>query len=105
MRLVRSLRFICLLLLALALFGGEVGESACFVDDISNDYIQAPASPAHKFAAFASANVMSQSGATRGATRGATFTEQLIRNLGVTPSIEWAFSASDLLRLLAVQRK
>ena len=101
MRLDRSLRFICLLLLALALFGGEVGESACFVDDISNDYIQAPASPAHKFAVFASANVMSQSGATRDAT----FTEQLIRNLGVTPSIEWAFSASDLLRLLAVQRK
>jgi hypothetical protein len=101
MRLVRSLRFICLLLLSVALFGGEVGESACFVDDISNDYIQAPASPAHKFAAFASANVMSQSGATRGAT----FTEQLIRNLGVTPSIEWAFSASDLLRLLSVQRK
>ena len=97
MRLAKSIQFLSLLLLALALFGGEVGESACFVDDISNDYIQAPTSPVHRSPALALANVMSQSGAN--------LAEELIPNLAVTPSSEPASSASDLLRLLSVQRK
>jgi hypothetical protein len=36
------LQFLFLLLLAVALFGGEVAESTCLVNDVSNDYIQAP---------------------------------------------------------------
>jgi hypothetical protein len=92
------LQFLFLLLLAVALFGGELVESACFVDDVSNDYIQAPASPAHQYAKKATANVMSQ--------RSIDVAEELILNLAITPSMEPApSSVSDLLRLLSVQRK
>ena len=97
MRLAKFIQFLSLFLRALALFGGEVGESACFVDDISNDFIQAPTSPAQKTAALAPANVMSQGSGT--------LAEELILKLLVTPSIEPASSASDLLRLLSIQRK
>ena len=57
MCLVRALK---LLLLVVVLFGAEVGESACFVDDISNDYIGAPASPVHQLAQRAPAHVVFQ---------------------------------------------
>ena len=98
MRWVKALRFLSLLLLMVALFGGEVVESACFVNDVSNDYIQAPASPAERFAKKAPVNVMSQTSIS--------VTEEFILSLAVTPSIEPApSSASDLLRLLSIQRK
>jgi hypothetical protein len=48
MRLNRAFQLL-VLLLAMAVYGGEVVESACFVDDISNDCIAAPASPVHKY--------------------------------------------------------
>jgi hypothetical protein len=96
--MVRALQFLFLLLLALALFGGEVVESAYFINDVSNDYIQAPTSRAHQFATKAPANVISQ--------RSVSVAEELILNLAVTPSIQPApTSASDLLRLLSIQRK
>jgi len=94
---VRALQFLFLLLLALALFGGEVAESACFVNDVSNDYIQAPASPHHQFGKKAPANVV--------APGSFNVAEELIPNVAI-PSVEpWCSSSSDLLRLLSIQRK
>src|SRR5215831_1247198 len=96
MLLVKVLQLCCLLLLAVALFAGEVIESACFVNDVSNDYIQAPASPAHQFAKKALANVMSQ--------RSIDLEEDVL--FAVIPSIGLSrSSASGLLRLLSIQRK
>jgi hypothetical protein len=98
MRFARAFQFLSLLLLVCALFGGEVVESACFVNDVSNDYIQAPASPAHEFANKAPANVMSQNSVN--------VADELVLNLAVAPPIGPApSSASDLLRLLSIQRK
>ena len=98
MRLVRALKFLFLLLLAVTLFGGEVGESACFVDDISNDYIRAPASPVYQLAQRPPAHVIFQ-----GSFK---VPEELTRKLAVIPSGEASCSsASDLLRLLSIQRK
>ena len=95
MCLVRALK---LLLLAVALFGAEVGESACFVDDFSNDYIQAPASPVEQLAERASAHVIPQGSVN--------VAEELILNLAVIPSVDLlSSSASDLLRLVSIQRK
>jgi hypothetical protein len=98
MRLAKVLQFFCLLSLAVALFGGEVVESACFVNDVSNDYVQAPASPSHQFAKKAPADVVSQSNVG--------ITEKLVLNFALTISIKPApASTSDLLRLLSIQRK
>jgi len=98
MRLVRALKFLFLLLLAVTLFGGEVGESACFVDDISNDYIGAPASPVRQLAQRAPAHVIFQ-----GSFKVA---DELTLKLAVIPSGEAPRSStSDLLRLLSIQRK
>jgi hypothetical protein len=98
MRLVKAVQFLALLLLMVALFGGEVVESACFVNDVSNDYIQAPASPVHQFAKKAPADVVTQSSVN--------VAEALIPNVAVIPSVELSrSSASDLLRLLSIQRK
>jgi hypothetical protein len=92
------LQFLFLLLLAVVLFGGEVVESACFVNDVSNDYIQAPASPVHKLPRSARAHVMSQ--------RSINLKEELVLTLAVAPPIEPApSSASDLLQLISIQRK
>jgi hypothetical protein len=92
------LQFLFLLLLAVALFGGEVVESACFVNDVSNDYIQAPASPVHKLLRSARTHVMSQ--------RSINLPKELILTLAVAPPIEPApSSASDLLQLISIQRK
>jgi hypothetical protein len=97
MRLVKVLQFFCLLLLAVALFGGEVVESACFVNDVSNDYLQTSAL-AHQFAKKAPANAMSQNSIN--------VAEELILILAVAPPIEPApSSASNLLRLFSIQRK
>jgi len=98
MRLVKILQFFCFLLLAVALFGGEVVESACFVNDVSNDYIQAPVSPSHQSAKVAHADVTAQ--------RRTTVAQKLLLTLAVTPSVESGpSSTSDLLRLLSIQRK
>jgi hypothetical protein len=98
MRLVKAIQFLSLLLLMAALFGGEVVESACFVNDVSNDYIQAPASPAHQFAKKAPVDVASQSSVN--------VAEEVTPEAAVIPSVEPSRpSASDLLRLLSIQRK
>jgi len=95
MRLVRALK---LLLLAVALFGAEVGESACFVDDFSNDYIQAPASSVEQLAKRAPAHLIFQ-----GSFK---VPEERTRKLAIIPSCEASrSSASELLRLLSIQRK
>jgi hypothetical protein len=95
MCLVRALK---LLLLVVVLFGAEVGESACFVDDISNDYIQAPASSAEQLAKGASAHLI-----FKGSFKVA---DELIPRLAVIPSGEASRSSvSDLLGLLSIQRK
>ncbi|HTZ48777.1 MAG TPA: hypothetical protein VMH20_14380 [Verrucomicrobiae bacterium] len=97
MRFVRALQFLFLLSLAVALFGGEVVESACFVNDVSNDYIQAPASPAHQLAKKAQTPLRQI---------GAIGLGELASNFAVISSIKPApSSASDLLRLLSIQRK
>jgi hypothetical protein len=97
MRLVR-LRFLFLVLLALVLFGGEVVESACCVDDVSNDYIQPAASSVQKFAKKPPAHVLLQ--------RSINLKEELILPFSVVPSIESDHSAgSDLLRLTSIQRE
>lgn len=98
MRFVRAFQVLFLVWLAIALFGGEVVESACFVNDVSNDYIQAPASPAHQFAKKAPADVMSQ--------RIVSVAQESMVTPAVISSIERVHSsASDLLRLLSIQRK
>jgi len=98
MRLARVLKFLFLLLLAVLLFGGEVRESACLVDDISNDYILAPASPVHQLVQRVPAHVIFQ-----GSFKVA---DDLTLKLAVIPSGETSrSSASDLLRLLSIQRK
>jgi hypothetical protein len=98
MHVTKVLQFLCLLFLSTALFGGEVGESACFVDDISNDYIQAPASPVQQLAEKAPAHVILQGSFN--------LPEARMLRAAVVPSVELSFSsASDLLRLLSIQRK
>jgi hypothetical protein len=98
MRWVKALQFLSFLLLMVALFGGEVVESACFTNDVSNDYIQAPASPSHQFAKMAPADVVSQCSVN--------VAEELIPNVAAIPSVEPSrSSAADLLRLLSIQRK
>jgi len=93
------LQFLFLLLLAVALFGSEAAESACFVDDVANDYIQTPpASLANKLPRSARTHVMSQ--------RSINLAEELKLTLTVDPPIEPApSSASDLLQLISIQRK
>jgi hypothetical protein len=92
------LQFLFLLLLALVLFSGEVGESACFVDDISNDYVLAPASPVHQLVVRASAQGISQGGMK--------IADKLILKFVAIPSGQTSgSSASELLRLHSIQRK
>jgi hypothetical protein len=95
---VKVMQSFCLFLVVVALFGGEVVESACLVNDVSNDYVQAPAPPAHQVAKRPPANVMSQNSIK--------VKEELILNLLVAPSIAPApSSASSLLQLLSIQRE
>jgi hypothetical protein len=97
MRLDKAVQFLFLLLLVVAQFGGEVVESAHFVNDVSNDYIQAPASPAHQFA---------KTSVGVGLERIINVAQELILDLAVIPAIGPAHSStSDLLRLLSIQRK
>jgi hypothetical protein len=97
MRLIRILQFFFLVLLAIVLFGGEVVESACFVDDVSNDYIQAPAPSVQKFAKKTRAHAILQ--------RRINLREELILPFVVVSSIEPDNSDSDLLQLIAIQRE
>ena len=98
MRLNRVLQLLFLPLLLLALFGGEVCESACFVDDISNDYIEAPASPVLQSAKMTNAYVISQGKIN--------VADELILHFAAVSSIGLSRSlASDLLSLLSIQRK
>ena len=98
MRLRKVLKFLFLLSLALVLFGGEVVESACFVNDVSNDYIQAPASPVHQLA--------KKTPTDRTSPNIVKVVEQLMLKLAVAPSVESCFfSSPDLLQLLSIQRK
>jgi hypothetical protein len=98
MRRTKALQLLALLLLVMALFGGEVVESVCFVNDVSNDYIQAPSSPAHQLAKKAPANVVPP--------RSIAGKEELILNLAIVPSMELVlFSSSDLLQFISIQRK
>jgi hypothetical protein len=77
---------------------GEVVESVCFVNDVSNDYIQAPSSPIHQLAKKAPANVVPP--------RSIADKEELILNLPMVPSMEPVLlSSPDLLRFISVQRK
>ena len=93
----RSL-LLLIVLLALGLFGGELGESFRLADDISNDYVQVSASAFHKSVDNGSQAEVSQ--------RVAPIVQELILSIPVIlfsePSLH---SASDLLRLISVQRK
>ena len=60
MRLFNYLRVLLLLLLALGLIGGELGESFRLADDVSNDYVQVSASPAHKCVEIVFQSLISQ---------------------------------------------
>jgi hypothetical protein len=96
MRLNRVFQFLLLLLLAMAVYGGEVVESACFVDDISNDCIAAPASTVHKYPETALSRVDSP--------QSIRMTTEWIATLAGIPSVAPTRS-SDLLWLLSIQRK
>ena len=98
MRLVKAFQFLFLLFLGLALFGGEVVESACFVNDVSNDYVQAPAPPAPQASQRAAAVVIAQ--------RSINVAQESSLNPAIIPSLELSScSAADLLRLLSIQRE
>jgi hypothetical protein len=87
-----------ILLLALGLFGGELGESFRLADDISNDYVQVSASAFHKCVNNASQADVSQ--------RVSPIAQGLVLSIPVVlfsePSL---YPVSDLLRLISVQRK
>jgi hypothetical protein len=98
MRLVKGLQFIGLLILVTVLFGGEVLESACFIDDISNDYIQAPASSDHGLTKQAPTHVVPQSDIN--------LAQESIPNPAVILPVESSHSSAlTLLQLLCIQRK
>ena len=91
-----ALRLLLVLSLAVALFGGEVGESARFVDDVSNDYIEAPTSPVHKFTKMARTELIYQRSGKVGE----------VSILTLLPSTEPPHSSGpNLLRLISIQRK
>jgi hypothetical protein len=96
-RFARGFQILSILLLVCALFGGEVVESACFVNHVSNDYIQAPASPAHQFANKAFENVIPHN--SKNVADESVLKLTVAASIGPAPS-----SASDLLRLLSIQR-
>jgi len=97
MRLVRAIKFLILLVLALFLFGGEVVETACFVNDVSNDYIQAPVSPEGRLADIAPGDAFPQ--------RSISLAQESILSFAAIPSIEVLYSpAVDLLQLISIQR-
>jgi hypothetical protein len=89
----RGLRFIFLLLLALTLFGGEIGESARLMDDTSNDFVQAPSS-------------LDKAPVNAIVKISAAVTEESVATVELSSYREPAafFSGPDLLQLLSVQR-
>ena len=98
MRLLKALQILFLLSLTLALFGGELVESYSLTDDVSNDLIQVSATPVHKCANLASCDLIQQEVVT--AVEKLTVNPAVISFAGRDSS-----SASDLLRLLSIQRK
>jgi hypothetical protein len=98
MRLVKAFPFLVLLFLGLALFGGEVVESACFVNDVANDYVQAPAPPYPRAPNRAMPVVIAQR--STNIAQGSSLNPAVIPSLGL-----WRSAAADLLRLLSIQRE
>jgi len=98
MRFTNKVRFFFIILLALGLFGGELGESFRLADDISNDYIQVSASAFHKCVDNASQAELSQ--AVTPIAQGLILSIPVI--LFREPSLH---PVSDLLRWISVQRK
>ena len=98
MRFARVLQLVFLLSLALTVFGSEIVESARFIDDTSNDYIEAPSSFVHKVSKKAPIVVFQTN---------TTMTEELVVILAVISCSEPAVFSSgrSLLRLLSIQRK
>ena len=98
MKFTNRFRLFLIVLLALGLFGGELGESFRLADDFSNDYVLVSASALHKNVGYASQGEVSQ--------RIAPIAQQLILSIPVVlfsePSL---YPVSDLLRLISVQRK
>jgi hypothetical protein len=98
MRFVKTLRFLFLLSLTLGLFGGEISESVRLADDTSNDFVQVSAKPIDNCGEIATGDFISQ-----GST---VVAEGLVPNFAVIPFAKLVpFSASDLLRLISIQRK
>ena len=98
MRFVKALRFLFLLSLTLGLFGGEISESIRLADDTSNDFVQVSAMHIHKCLEIASGHLFFQGSVG--------VAEELVPNLVFVPFAKPApSSASDLLRLLSIQRK
>ena len=98
MRFVKTLRFLLLLSLTLGLFGGEIGESVRLADDTSNDFVQVSAKPIDNCGEIAPGDFISQGSIV--------VTEGLVPNFAVIPFAKLVpFSASDLLRLISIQRK
>lgn len=95
-------RFDFLVLLSLALFCGELSESARLVDDVSNDLVQVSAARVSN-SAETNWRIYRRDGISRQACR---VFEEPVRGLAVIPSTPLAISsAQDLLRLLSIQRK
>ena len=102
MRFVQRFDFLFLLSLALALFCGELSESARLVDDVSNDFVQVSAGRVSN-SAETDWRIYRRDGISRQACR---VFEEPVRGLSVIPSKQLAISsAQDLLRLLSIQRK
>jgi hypothetical protein len=98
MRFVKALRFLFLLSLALGLCGGEISESVRLADDTSNDFVQVSAKPIHNCGKIALGDLISQGSIV--------VAQGLVPNIAVIPFAKPApFSASDLLRLISIQRK
>jgi len=98
MRFVKTLRFLFLLSLTLGLFGGEISESVRLADDASNDFVQVSAKPTHNCGKIAPGDLISQGSIV--------VAEGLVPNIAAIPFAKLApFSASDLLRLISIQRK
>jgi hypothetical protein len=95
---MKALRLLFLLSLTLGLFGGEIGESICLVDDTANDFVQASVSSIHKCSETAPGHLISP--------RRIVLAEELVQPLPVISSTQSApSSGSDLLCLISIQRK
>jgi hypothetical protein len=98
MQFTKTVRVLFLLSLTLGLFGGELGESIRLADDVSNDFVQVSTTQIHKCGNIAPVDLISQ--------KSITVAEEPFPSLIVVSFAKPAFSsASDLLRLISIQRK